>query len=544
MDEENFGFRIKTKNVTGEGGSISNTISGSVDAASDNTNIKNDTSISSKEQQEMTRYEKLKPWLLWWNTEEWMACWIGFILFGGVTGAVLRGIPAPVFEQWQHNPFMTFANVGNYGLIVLFFVMGGLLWLAMALYQPTYWQLLPIGYAVVFFVALISNMLASNAVLHSASLGASIWAIILGCVLRNLVGYLQKDNNQPIPPWLKIAQQTELYIAISLVLLCIDISELKPLAPRALFVSWIDTPTLFMAVAFIGWRWLDIDKQTSIIMSGATFICGSSAAIALGSALGATHKTDMPIAIISIFTIPSIIALPYIAKSLNFDPNVAGAWFGGCVDSTGAVIASASIYNDPQAISTAAVVKMIQNVLIGPLSVAMAWLWTQYELRQAHMDEQEHLHPNNHEGYAANINPDSTLGNNDHGDIPLDSIENGRKSNYTLPNNKTIKKQEKAYVLLWKRFPKFVLGFIITAVLFNTVIPGGQDERTLVKNYCFYVSEYFSTLSFVSIGLGLKMGELKRNIRSLGKLCVLYMVAQLVDIVVTAVLAWLAFTKM
>jgi uncharacterized membrane protein YadS len=89
-----------------------------------------------------------------------------------------------------------------------------------------------------------------------------------------------------MPPWIKIAQQTELYIAISLVLLCIDISELKPLAPRALFVSWIDTPSLFMVVAYVGWRWMDIDKQTSIIMSGATFICGSSAAIALGSALG------------------------------------------------------------------------------------------------------------------------------------------------------------------------------------------------------------------------------------------------------------------
>ncbi|KAI8328496.1 hypothetical protein BC941DRAFT_363739 [Chlamydoabsidia padenii] len=418
---------------------------------------------------------------------------------------------------------MTFANVGNYALIVLFFVMGGLVWLAMALYRPSHWQLFPLGYTVVFFVALISNMLASNAVLHSASLGASIWAIILGCLLRNLLSWLQKaGDNQPLPPWIKIAQQTELYIAISLVLLCIDISVLKPLAPRALFVSWIDTPTLFMVVAFIGWRWLDIDKQTSIIMSGATFICGSSAAIALGSALGATHKTDMPIAIISIFTIPSIIALPYIAKSLNFDPNVSGAWFGGCVDSTGAVIASASIYNDPQAISTAAVVKMMQNVLIGPLSVAMAWLWTQYELRQAYLDDQEQLYPE-----------------------PTQQQQQA-PSQQTNDNNEieTIKKQEKVHVLLWKRFPKFVIGFIITAVLFNTVIPGGQDERTLVKNYCFYVSEYFSTLSFVSIGLGLKMGELKQNIRSLGKLCVLYLIAQLVDIVVTAVLAYLAFTKM
>ncbi|ORZ12287.1 hypothetical protein BCR42DRAFT_331753 [Absidia repens] len=473
-----------------------------------------------------------------------MACWIGFILFGGVTAAVLRGIPSPVFEPWDKNPFLTFANPGNYGLIVLFFVMGGLLWLAMALYQPTHWQVFPIGYVAVFFVALISNMLASNAVLHQASLGASIWAIILGCLLRNVLSYLQKDKNQPLPPWIKIAQQTELYIAISLVLLCIDISVLKPLAPRALFVSWIDTPTLFMLVAFIGWRWLDIDKQTSIIMSGATFICGSSAAIALGSALGANHKTDMPIAIISIFTIPSIIALPYIAKSLAFDPNVAGAWFGGCVDSTGAVIASASIYNDPQAISTAAVVKMMQNVLIGPLSVAMAWLWTQYELRQAYLEEQEHLQPNNENLNDHEYHNNDNVGGDGDNAIALESIENRRKSDYTRPISKTMKKQEKAYILLWKRFPKFVLGFIITAILFNTVIPGGQDERTLVKNYCFYVSEYFSTLSFVSIGLGLKMGELKQNIRSLGKLCVLYLLAQLVDIVVTALLAWLAFTKM
>jgi uncharacterized membrane protein YadS len=232
---------------------------------------------------------------------------------------------------------------------------------------------------------------------------------------------------------------------------------------------------------------------------------------------------------------------------------VAGAWFGGSVDSTGAVIASASIYNDPQAISTAAVVKMMQNVLIGPISVAMAWIWSEYELRQAYLEEQEHLYPDNetngvdHHPSTASTTANDNIGpssSNNNDAIAMDTIQNGRKSDYTRPTNKTIKKQEKAYIMLWKRFPKFVLGFIVTAILFNTVIPGGQDERTLVKNFCFYVSEYFSTLSFVSIGLGLKMGELKQNIRSLGKLCGLYLIAQLVDIVVTAVLAWLAFTKM
>lgn len=330
-----------------------------------------------------------------------------------------------------------------------------------------------------------------------------------------------------------MAQQTELYIAISLVLLCIDISVLRPLAPRALFVSWIDTPTLFMVVAYFGWKVLKIDTQTAIIMSGATFICGSSAAIALGASMGVPHKTEMPIAIISIFTIPSIIALPYVAKRLAFSAMVSGAWFGGCVDSTGAVIAAASIYGDKDAINTSAVVKMMQNVLIGPLSVLMAWAWSRYELQAVYKREEELL--SRHE------NLDNAVVQQEDENVAL---EDSNTPSVKHPRNvhAPSKPQEKAYVLLWKRFPKFVIGFIITAVLFNTTIDSDAQVRSLVNSFCFYVSEWFSTLSFVSIGMGLQINDMKQNIRSLGKLVTLYIVAQMVDIVVTGVLAWTAFT--
>ncbi|KAI8073087.1 hypothetical protein BC940DRAFT_364192 [Gongronella butleri] len=490
-----------------------------------------------------------KSWLLWWNSEEWWSTWIGLTLFGIVVAAVRHGIPQPVFLPWDTNPFMTFATVGNYCLLVLFFIMGALLYLAMACYRPRNWKVFPFGYVVVFLIALISNMLASNVALHSASLGASIWAIILGCCLRAVVTYFQSNDIQDLPPWLKIAQQTELYISISLVLLCIDITVLRPLAPRALFVSWIDTPTLFLAVAYIGWHFLDIDKQTSIIMSGATFICGSSAAIALGASMGCPHKTEMPIAIISIFTIPSIIALPYVAKRLAFGAEVSGAWFGGCVDSTGAVIAAASIYGDKDAVSTSAVVKMMQNVLIGPLSVLLAWAWSEYELRQLRDEENTLLRmPSDDSQRDQDIDLDTMQSDIDErqSDVVPASKAGSTATSTTVNKDavtltKTPKKRDSAYVLLWKRFPKFVLGFIMTAILFNTVL-GDATERTNVYNFSFYVSEYFSTLSFVSIGMGLKLGDVRQNMRSVGKLCALYLLAQMVDIVITAVLAWIAFT--
>jgi uncharacterized membrane protein YadS len=273
------------------------------------------------------------------------------------------------------------------------------------------------------------------------------------------------------------------------------------LAPRALFVSWIDTPTLFVVVAIMGVSWLKIDLQTAMIMSGATFICGSSAAIALSASLGAGSKADLPIAIISVFTIPSIIALPYIAKAIGISSKVAGAWFGGCVDSTGAVIAASTIFGDNVAVETSAVVKMVQNVLIGPISVGVAIVWTKREERRTRA-----LH---------NSLEDETL------------------------RSKTDFKPVPYGTMLWARFPKFVLGFVLTAVLFNTVVP--VEDRKTVNTFSFMVGEWFSTMSFVSIGLGLQFHELRRDARLLLKLMALYALAQLVDILSTLGLAYVAF---
>ncbi|KAG0045698.1 hypothetical protein BGZ83_009079 [Gryganskiella cystojenkinii] len=444
-------------------------------------------------------------WLMGWNHEDWWPCWIGLFLFALIAVAVHNKIPIAHFYPWGSNPFDSLKDKGNYDLLVLFPLQGILVWFALWMINAKAWNEFYKGFLVIYGLSFLSKWLAAQKSIKGASLGDSIWAILFGAILRNAMAGapLPDGRSKPLPPWLKVAQQTELYIAISLVLLCINFEVLKPLAPRALFVSWIDTPSLFVVVAMVGTTWLGIDLQTSMIMSGATFICGSSAAIALSASLGAGNKADLPIAIISVFTIPSIIALPYIAKAIGISAKVAGAWFGGCVDSTGAVIAAATIYGDPNnvAVETSAVVKMVQNVLIGPISVGVAAVWTQREERRRRA-----LH--------------STLE-----DEALRS-----KSDFKPVPYRT---------LLWSRFPKFVLGFIVTAILFNTVVP--SEDRLAVNNFSFMVGEWFSTMSFVSIGLGLQFHELRREARLLLKLTTLYALAQLVDILSTFGLAYVAF---
>ncbi|KAF9194544.1 hypothetical protein BGZ51_009107 [Haplosporangium sp. Z 767] len=498
------------------------TISVASSSRPDNHSDLSDTVVSSKENTKATKLNshdlsKSPPktashtflqkhsWIMGWNHEDWWPCWIGLFLFGLVSIAVRYDIPAAHFAPWSSNPFDSLRGINNLDLLVLAPLQGLLVFLALWSVQTKNWNQFYKGFVVIYSLSFLSKWLAAQQNVKSVSLGDSIWAILFGTLLRNIMAGvpLPDGRSKPLPAWLKVAQQTELYIAISLVLLCIDVAVLRPLAPRALFVSWIDTPSLFVLVALIGTTWLRIDLQTAMIMSGATFICGSSAAIALSASLGAGSKSDLPIAIISVFTIPSIIALPYIAKGVGISAKVAGAWFGGCVDSTGAVIAAATIYGDSGnvAVETSAVVKMVQNVLIGPISVGVAAVWTQREERRMRA-----LH---------NSLQDDTLRS---------------KSDFKPVPYKT---------LLWNRFPKFVLGFVVTAILFNTVVP--MEDRAKVNSFSFMVGEWFSTMSFVSIGLGLQFHELRREARTLLKLTTLYAIAQLVDILSTFGLAYIAF---
>jgi len=162
-----------------------------------------------------------------------------------------------------------------------------------------------------------------------------------------------------------------------------------------------------------------------------------------------------------------------------------GHGFGGCVDSTGAVMATASIYDDDNAKFASAVVKMLQNVLIAPFSVGVAYWWMK---------------------------------------------RNNEKTQSTIS-------------LLWKNLPKFVLGFIVVAIFFNTAVP--EELRNSTQEFAFIISEWFSTCSFVSIGFSLRFfqqtADANKKANQTFKFFLLYCVTQIIDIVLTAGFAFAAF---
>jgi uncharacterized membrane protein YadS len=253
-------------------------------------------------------------------------------------------------------------------------------------------------------------------------------------------------------------------------------------------VAWIVTPIVIIVMYVFSQRVLKMNdqKELAITISSATAVCGVSAAIASGTAAKAKkEEITLAISITLIFTILMMLGMPALVRLFGIDPIVGGAWLGGTIDATGAVVAAGSMLGE-NAMEVASVIKMVQNILIGFVAVAIALFFVS---RANHVQGAE---------------------------------------------RKPVRGRE-----IWDRMPKFILGFIGASIIFSFLIPDQTVEAVLPA-----IDQYrglFFTLAFVSIGLESNFKELAKGVRG-GKPIVLYIVGQLFNIILTLLAAWFFFS--
>jgi uncharacterized membrane protein YadS len=225
----------------------------------------------------------------------------------------------------------------------------------------------------------------------------------------------------------------------------------------------------------------------TIIIAAATSVCGVSAAIAVASACRAKKaELTLGVGMTMIFTVLMMIAMPPISVAVGIPAPVAGAWLGGTIDSTGAVVA-AGAFLGPTAEKIAAVVKMIQNVLIGVVAFLVALYWV----------------------------------------TKVDRDPN-------LPRPSPLE--------IWYRFPKFILGFAAASIVFSFVLMPltGHENVSAVLGLSKVLRGWFFCLAFVSIGLESNFRELANQLVG-GKPIYLYVVGQSFNLILTLLMAWIAF---
>ncbi|UPK67088.1 YeiH family protein [Chitinophaga filiformis] len=408
--------------------------------------------------------------------EDWIAVIIAFLTIG----LVLLGLK-PVFPKiavWNDASLVTaqFGGVTVWqqtGLLFLW-VFGSLL-LAKAFTGKIAFAKLLVSLLFIVFITLLAQFIASNKTLKDFGIEVVLFSLILGLLISNLVG---------IPDILRPAIQTELYIKIGLVLLGANVLFQDILKAGGLGILQ-SVAVVFTVWYFSFWvcRKFKLDDEFRMMISSAVSICGVSAAIATAGAIeGDNKKLSHVISLVLIVAIPMMLFMPYIATWAHMSPAVAGAWLGGTIDTSGAVVAAGTILGE-EALKYATLVKFSQNVLLGLAAFFISLYWS-YSRKEA--------------GY-----------------------------------------EKPTLLTIWERFPKFVLGFILASLLFSFALP--VETVAAAKGPLKELQTYWFAIAFTCIGLETKFTDIFKMEN--GRPAMAFIIAQLFNIIFTLVIAYLVFGR-
>lgn len=342
-----------------------------------------------------------------------------------------------------------------------------------------------LGFIFVFAIGVLSYFLAGQANMKAIGFGYAAWAIIIGLLISNTVG---------TPEWVKPALSTELYIKTGLVLLGAEIllGKILAIGLPGIFVAWIVTPIVLISTYWFGQKVLKIpSKSLNITISADMSVCGVSAAVATAAASKASkEELTVAIGLSMIFTSIMMIVMPAVINGLGMPEVLGGAWIGGTIDATGAVVAAGAFLGE-KALSVAATIKMIQNMLIGLIAFGVAVY------------------------FATKVEKTGQA-----------SIGWGE---------------------IWRRFPKFILGFVGASILFSLIYSGvGPDkaytliDQGVIGGFTKNLRGWLFCLAFVSIGLSINFKALKGHFTG-GKPLILYILGQSLNLALTLLMAYIMF---
>ena len=421
-----------------------------------------------------------------WKTEDWLACWLGFIIIAIGAVAVLTkafdfsALKFSTWHLWENiDPHKALADQINGAfwikLLRTFCVLAVLFGAGVKLQGEKLKKYIP-AFIVLFVLAVIVRLISAEFTLNRY-LEWAFWALLVGLLISNTVG---------TPEWLKPAIRTEFYIKTGLVIMGFSVlfSNIAKFGLYGLGIAWIVTPIVIIFMWWLGTKVFKIDNKPLVItLAAATSVCGTSAAIATGAAAKA-KKDDLSLAIsISIiFTILMMVFEPMIIRWAGMNQLMGGSLIGGTVDSTGAVVLAGNALG-PEAEQAAVLVKSIQNILIGFIAFFVALFFA--------------------------LKVDKT------GDSKVGAGE------------------------IWTRFPKFIIGFFVASLVASFIflpLVGGGEVKAIngvldqYKNWAF-------VLAFTSIGLDTNFKSLIKQMQG-GKILWLYVIGQLFNIALTLFAVW------
>ncbi|GAB3012003.1 hypothetical protein GCM10027051_13430 [Niabella terrae] len=332
------------------------------------------------------------------------------------------------------------------------------------------------AFPIIYVLTIIATLIGEQKGVQVLNMETVIFCLAIGLLIGNLF---------KLPHWLKEPGASEFFVKIGLVILGTRVIFSDILKAGGL--GLIQALAVVLAVWYFAYwlcRKMKVDKEMSLMLSSAVSICGVSAAIATSGAIkGDSKKLSLIVSLVLITAVPMMIFMPYLAKYMGLTEAVTGAWLGGTIDTTGAVVASGTLVGDT-ALKVSTIVKFSQNVLLGIAAFAISVYWS-----------------------------------------------------YSKKGDQLTAEEKPGLKVIWSRFPKFVIGFVAASLLFSFML--SPETVTAVKGPLKNIQLLWFALAFTSIGL-------ETNFRDLigvknRKPVFAFLIAQLFNIIFTLLIASLLF---
>jgi uncharacterized membrane protein YadS len=257
-------------------------------------------------------------------------------------------------------------------------------------------------------------------------------------------------------------------------------------------------------VYFIARKYFKFSKEWAAPLASGISICGVSAAIATGGAIRARPVVPIMVSsLVVIFAVVELLVLPFAAKHFLWqEPMVAGAWMGLAVKTDGAAVASGAItdaliraqalevgikYKPDWIMGAATTVKVFIDVFIGVWAFVLAIVWcSAIECK------------------------------------PGEKVRAGE---------------------IWDRFPKFVLGYVVTfliVVFLGVAYPALLGKAKAATGEAATFRVLFFVMTFFTIGVVSNFKKLWEE--GIGKLAAVYLLCLFGFIIwIGLFISWLFF---
>lgn len=139
------------------------------------------------------------------------------------------------------------------------------------------------------------------------------------------------------------------------------------------FMITVVSVAVTMVCGIILGRFLQVQKNTTMLISGGTAICGGSAIAAIAPVLGAkNNEISFSLAVIFVLNAVGLFIFPVIGHLLEMDQTHFGYWAAIAIHDTSSVVGACSAYGE-QALQVGTTVKLTRTLWIIPLALCIAF---------------------------------------------------------------------------------------------------------------------------------------------------------------------------